>query len=127
MTMTRFLYLVYDIAQLACTSLAFLVDVGRYLGLCFRSPAPLAAENLFLRKQLALDQEPHVKPKRATPGTHLALIWLARWCDWRQALQTASKFPLRWWIINSTLSRRDQLDEPSGPYSGRMRLSMRKG
>jgi hypothetical protein len=38
--------------------------------------------------------------------------------------QTASKFPLRWWIMNSTLSRRDQLDEPSGPYSGRMRLSM---
>jgi hypothetical protein len=38
--------------------------------------------------------------------------------------QTASKFPLRWWIINSTLSRWDQLDEPSGSYSGRMRLSM---
>jgi hypothetical protein len=38
--------------------------------------------------------------------------------------QTASKFPLRWWIMHSTLSRRDQLDEPSGPYSGRMRLSM---
>jgi hypothetical protein len=38
--------------------------------------------------------------------------------------QTASKFPLRWWIINSTLSRRDQLAEPSGPYSGRMRRSM---
>jgi hypothetical protein len=40
--------------------------------------------------------------------------------------QTASKFPLRWWIIHSTLSRRDQLDEPSGPYSGRMRRSMCK-
>jgi putative transposase len=38
--------------------------------------------------------------------------------------QTASKFPLRWWIINSTLSRRNQLDEPSGPYSGRIRRSM---
>jgi hypothetical protein len=38
--------------------------------------------------------------------------------------QTASKFPLRWWIIHSTLSRRDQLNEPSGPYSSRMRLSM---
>lgn len=38
--------------------------------------------------------------------------------------QTASKFPLRWWIINSTLSRGDQLDKPSGPYNGRMRLSM---
>src|SRR5215211_3865949 len=38
--------------------------------------------------------------------------------------QTASKFPLRWWIIHSTLSRRDQLNEPSGPYSSRMRLSI---
>jgi hypothetical protein len=33
--------------------------------------------------------------------------------------QTASKFPLRWWIINSTLSRRDQLDEPSGRHRPR--------
>jgi hypothetical protein len=57
-----------------------------YLGLCLRSPAPLAAKNLFLRTQLALYQEPHVKLKRATPATHLALIWLARWLDWRQAL-----------------------------------------
>ena len=84
--MTRYLYLLYDIAQLACTLLAFLVDVGRYLGLCLRSPAALAAENLFLRKQLALYQERHVKPKRVTPATRLALIWLARWFDWRQAL-----------------------------------------
>jgi putative transposase len=95
--MTRFLCLLYDIAQLTCTLLAFLVDVGRYLGLCLRSPAALAAENLFLRKQLALYQERHVKPKRVTPATRLALIWLARWFDWRQALVVMQPATLICW------------------------------
>jgi putative transposase len=84
--MTRFLCPLYSIAQLACTLLALLLDLGRYLGLCFSAPAALPAENLFLRKQLALYQERHVQPKGVTPATRLALIWLARWFDWRQAL-----------------------------------------
>jgi transposase InsO family protein len=46
----------------------------------------LVAENLFLRKQLALYQERQVKPRRATDATRLALVWLGRWFDWRQAL-----------------------------------------
>src|SRR5262245_38533040 len=50
-------------------------------------PSPvLAAENLCLRKQLALYQERHVKPRQATMATCLGLIWLARWFDWRHAL-----------------------------------------
>jgi hypothetical protein len=49
-------------------------------------PAALAAENLFLRKQLALYQERQVTPRRATNMTRFALVWLARWFDWRQAL-----------------------------------------
>jgi hypothetical protein len=32
-------------------------------------------------------------------------------------VQTASKFPFRWWGANSTLSDRYQLDELPGPYS----------
>ena len=46
----------------------------------------LAAENLFLRKQLALYQEHQVKPRRATNATRLALVWLGQWVDWRRAL-----------------------------------------
>ena len=61
-------------------------DSLQFLRLCLRCPAPLAAENLFLRKQLALYQERQVKPRRATNTTRLALVWLARWFDWRQAL-----------------------------------------
>ena len=72
--------------QLAGTLLTFLVDALRYLGLCLRPPVALAAENLLLRKQLALYQERKVKPKRATTATRLAVTVLSRWFDWRQAL-----------------------------------------
>ena len=41
---------------------------------------------LLLRKQLALYQERHVTPRRATHTTRIALIWLTRWFDWQQAL-----------------------------------------
>src|SRR5215471_4560455 len=54
------------LVQLVGTVLILLGDSGRFLGLCVRSHAALAAENLFLRKQLALYQERHVKPRRAT-------------------------------------------------------------
>jgi transposase InsO family protein len=66
--------------------LTLLVDVIRFLRLYLRPAPVLAAENLFLRKQLALYQERHVKPRRATDATRLALVRLARWFDWRQAL-----------------------------------------
>jgi putative transposase len=61
-------------------------DAIRYLGLCLWPSPLLAAENLFLRKQLALYQERKVKPRRATHATRLTLVWLSRWFDWRQAL-----------------------------------------
>ena len=86
MTMTRLQGLLHHNAQLACTWLMLLVDLIHYLGLCLRSPAGLAAENLFLRKQLALYQERHVKPQRATHAARLTLTWLARCFNWRQAL-----------------------------------------
>jgi putative transposase len=64
--------------RLACTLLILLVDAVRFLLLCLRHSPALAAENLFLRKQLALYQERHVKPRRATNTTQMALIWLSR-------------------------------------------------
>jgi hypothetical protein len=57
----RFLRHVWPVAAILLT---FVVDAGRFLRLWLRSPAQLAAENLFLRKQLALYQERHVKPRR---------------------------------------------------------------
>jgi transposase InsO family protein len=77
--------------------LTLLVDGVCYLGLCLRSPAALAAENLFLRKQLALYQERHVKSRRATHATRLTLVWLTHWFDWRQALTVVEPQTLIRW------------------------------
>jgi putative transposase len=84
--MTRLMRFIRHLRQFICTLLMLLGDSGRYLMYRWRAPAALAAENLFLRKQLALYQERQIKPRRATPATRLALLWLARWFDWRQAL-----------------------------------------
>ncbi len=43
-----------------------------------RSHAQLAAENLFLRKQLALYQERKVKPWRADDAARFVLVSLSR-------------------------------------------------
>ena len=72
--------------HLAGTLLTLLVDVVRFLRLCLRPAPVLAAENLFLRQQLACYQERHVTPRRATDAARFILVWLARWFDWRQAL-----------------------------------------
>jgi hypothetical protein len=86
LAMARFSRLLRNLQQLASTLLTLLVDALRYFGLCLRPPATLAAEYLFLRKQLALYQEREVKPRQATHPTRIALTWLARRFDWRQAL-----------------------------------------
>jgi len=66
--------------------LALIADVMRYLGLCLRPIPALAAENLFLRKQLALYQERQVKPRQATNAIRVTMVWLACWFSWRSAL-----------------------------------------
>ncbi len=77
--------------------LTLMCDMGRFLFLCLRPSPALAAENLFLRKQLALYQERHTTPRRATNATRLALVWLGRWCDWRQVLAIVQPATfLRW-------------------------------
>jgi transposase InsO family protein len=83
--------------QLAMLLLTLVIDALRFLGLCVRPSPRLAAENLFLRKQLALYQERHVRPRRTTNVTRITMIWLGRWFDWRQALAVVQpKTFLRW-------------------------------
>jgi putative transposase len=84
--MTRCTSLTHHVWHLTGTLLALLVDVVYFLRLCLRPPSALAAENLFLRKQLALYQERHITPRHATNAVRFTLVWLARWFDWRQAL-----------------------------------------
>jgi hypothetical protein len=96
-TMLNTLYQFRHVSQLACTLLTLIVAGLRYLGFCLHSRSALAAENLFLRKQLALYQERHVKPRRATNATRIALVWLGRWFDWRPALTLVQpKTFIRW-------------------------------
>jgi hypothetical protein len=64
------------------------LDVIRFLGSFFKSRSTLVAENLFLRKQLALYQERQVRPQRASDGTSLTMVLLARLFDWKEALAT---------------------------------------
>ena len=54
--------------------------------LTLRSRNSLAAENLFLRKQLAIYQERGIKPRRISHPTRLTLLWLSCLFDWRSAL-----------------------------------------
>jgi putative transposase len=83
--------------QLATMLFTLVLDALRFLGLCVRPSPRLAAENLFLRKQLALYQERHVRPRRTTDATRIAMIWLGRWFDWRQALAVVQPETfLRW-------------------------------
>jgi putative transposase len=62
------------------------VDVGRWWILAFRSTRSINAENLFLRRQLALCIERGVKPRRIDSGTRIALVVLSRFFHWRDAL-----------------------------------------
>ena len=78
--------LLHHFVQVVWTLLALLGNTACFWLLCLRPSVALAAENLFLRKQLALYQERHIKPRRATDATRLALVWLGRWFDWCQAL-----------------------------------------
>jgi putative transposase len=86
-TMSRVLRLYPHLFELARILLKLLVDVSRFLFLCLRPRPTLAAENLFLRKQLALYQERNINPRRATNATRIVLVWLSRWFDWRSALR----------------------------------------
>jgi putative transposase len=84
--MTHLIRLMRHLGQLISMLPMLLADGAWYVGLCLRSPTALAAENLFLRKQLAMCRERSITPRRATPATRLTLVWLARWFDWRRAL-----------------------------------------
>jgi hypothetical protein len=66
--------------------LHLLLDALRFIRLSLRPHCALAAENLFLRKQLALFLERKVKARRASDARRLTLVLLSRLFAWRQAL-----------------------------------------
>ena len=68
------------------TILRFVGDIVRLVSEATRSHAQLAAENLFLRKQLALYLERQVKPRRADDATRITLVALSYLIEWRRVL-----------------------------------------
>jgi transposase InsO family protein len=68
------------------TALLLLGDLFRFVALTCSSHTRLAAENLFLRKQLAFCVERNVRPRRLDEAARIALVVLARVIDWRQLL-----------------------------------------
>src|SRR5450756_1803598 len=73
------LRIVAGIASVICDGL-------RWLWLTLRSTSAVEAENLFLRRQLALYVERGVKPRRIDSITRIALAVLSGFFDWRDAL-----------------------------------------
>ena len=61
-------------------------DVLGLVVLSVRSRRSIVAENLFLRRQLALYRERQCKPRRVNAATRVSLAFLSRLFDWRRAL-----------------------------------------
>ena len=74
-----------------------LLDGLMFLRLWLRPSAAVAAENLFLRKQLGLFVERKVKPRRATDSIRFTLARLSRWFDWPAALIVVEPETLTRW------------------------------
>ena len=68
------------------TIIKFLNDLATFIWLMLRPHGALVAENLFLRKQLAMYQERKLKPRRPDTPFRVALVLLSRLFNWRDAL-----------------------------------------
>ena len=71
---------------LARIVLRLLADLAGLVVLSLRPRRSVEAENLFLRRELALYQERGVKPRRVDAATRVSLALLSRLFDWRDAL-----------------------------------------
>jgi len=74
----------HAVVRSACTLFALAQDAVRFLLLGTRSNAALKAENIFLRRQLALYLERKAKPRRASYATRWSLVLLSRLFAWRE-------------------------------------------
>jgi hypothetical protein len=87
---SRLCKLVRNLHTIVSDCLSFFANVGR-------RRLALAAENLFLRKQLALFREREKKAMPTTPADRFVFSKLARWFDWRSALVIVKPATLIGW------------------------------
>jgi putative transposase len=74
---------VIALLDVACQLLA---EALRFAIVALRPARTVAAENLFLRRQLAMYVERGLKPSRPDVATRVSLVLLSRLFDWRSAL-----------------------------------------
>jgi hypothetical protein len=82
---------------IARIALRLIEDALRWVVLLFRSNDSVQAENLFLRRQLALYIERGVRPLGIDPATRVSLAVLARLFDWRSALVVVQPATMMRW------------------------------
>ena len=85
------------VQRLLVAILAIIRTMLQYIVSSQRPRQRLAAENLFLRKQLALFQEREIRPRRADDTARAALVWLSRAFNWREALVVVKPATLIRW------------------------------
>jgi hypothetical protein len=95
-----------SVAHYVRTLSLVVVDLVRLASLAAHSHSALAAENLFLRKQLALFQERKIKPRRADDATRWTMATLSRMFPWRNVLLNVKPDTfIRWQRKGFRLSR----------------------
>jgi putative transposase len=67
-------------------AVTLLTDAAQFIVLVFRPTGSVEAENLFLRRQLALFKERGIQPRRPDAATRISLVVLAKFFQWRDAL-----------------------------------------
>jgi putative transposase len=78
-----------------CTDL--FCEALTFVPLMAHSRASLAAEILFLRKQLAFYQERRIRPRRFDDAARLSMLILSKFFDWRSALVNVTPDTLIGW------------------------------
>jgi putative transposase len=89
--------LIRTVAHCFRTISSVVVDLVRPAFLAVHSRRAFAAENLFLRKQLALFQERKVKAPRADDSSRWMMATLSRMFPWRGALVNVKPDTLMRW------------------------------
>ena len=101
--------------MLALTRIALqlVTDLFRLAVLLCRPTRSVQAENLFLRRQLALFKERGAQPRRVDAAARISLAVLARFFDWRNALFVVQPKTMIRWHVNA--ARIGVANTASGP------------
>jgi len=95
--MSRFSSWLKAFRHCARTICRVLFDLVALLPAATKSRTALVAENLFLRKQLAMFQERNVRPHRAEDSARWLMAHLSRLFDWGGALVAVKPDTLNRW------------------------------